>query len=104
MKCLPLWHDTLDLMPSYLLLRHPSANRVYAGEAAALTAAELEITAPFASGIGQAEVAEVMPTPWGATSWRRSHGSRRRSRCSSVLATCCGPSAFPRSISWTTTW
>ena len=59
MKCLPPRHDTLDLMPSYLLLRHPSANRVYAGEAAALTAAELEITASFASGIGQAEVAGV---------------------------------------------
>lgn len=58
-KCLSPCHDTLDLMPSYLLLRHPSANRVYAGEAAALTAAELEITAPFASGIGQAEVAGV---------------------------------------------
>ena len=46
-------------MSSYLLLRNPSANRVYAGEAAALTAAELEITAPFVSGIAQAEVAGV---------------------------------------------
>ncbi len=46
-------------MSSYLLLRHPSANRVYAGEAASLTAAELEITAPFASDIEQTEVAGV---------------------------------------------
>ena len=44
-------------MSLYLLLRNPSANRVYAGEAAALTAAELEITAPFVSEITQAEVA-----------------------------------------------
>ncbi|MBB1586184.1 MAG: site-specific DNA-methyltransferase [Propionibacterium sp.] len=46
-------------MSSYLLLRNPSANRVYAGEAATLTAAELEITAPFVSEITQAEVAGV---------------------------------------------
>ena len=46
-------------MSSYLLLRHPSANRVYAGEAAQLTAAELELTAPFVSEVGQAEVAGV---------------------------------------------
>ncbi len=46
-------------MSSYLLLRNPSANRVYAGEAAPLTAAELELTAPFASEIEQASVAGV---------------------------------------------
>ena len=46
-------------MSSYLLLRNPSANRVYAGEAGALSAAELEITAPFVSEITQAEVAGV---------------------------------------------
>lgn len=46
-------------MPRYLILRTPSANRVYAGEAGPLTAAELELTAPFASGIGQAEVAGI---------------------------------------------
>ncbi len=34
-------------MSSYLLLRNPSANRVYAGEAATLTAAELEIKDTF---------------------------------------------------------
>ncbi len=41
------------------MLRSPSANRVYAGEAAALTAAELEITAPFASGCTEADVAGI---------------------------------------------
>ncbi|MDO5094514.1 MAG: site-specific DNA-methyltransferase [Propionibacteriaceae bacterium] len=46
-------------MSSYLLLRHPSANRVYAGEAAQLTAAELELTAPFAAEVGSTEVAGV---------------------------------------------
>ena len=46
-------------MSSYLLLRNPSANRVYAGEAAALTAAELEITAPFVSEVTQVELAGV---------------------------------------------
>ena len=35
-------------MPRYLMLRTPSANRVYAGESGPLTVAELEITAPFA--------------------------------------------------------
>lgn len=46
-------------MSSYLLLRNPSANRVYAGEAAALTAAELEITAPFVAEVEQVELAGV---------------------------------------------
>ncbi|MCC2594417.1 site-specific DNA-methyltransferase [Tessaracoccus sp. OS52] len=46
-------------MPDYLLLRSPSANRVYAGEAATLSVAELEITAPFVSGAADAEIAGV---------------------------------------------
>lgn len=46
-------------MPSYLMLRTPSANRVYAGEAAALTVAELRITAPFAIAVEEREVAGV---------------------------------------------
>ena len=39
-------------MPRYLVLRTPSANRVYAGESGPLSAAELELTAPFAAEIG----------------------------------------------------
>lgn len=46
-------------MARYLLLRSPSANRVYAGESAALSAAELELTAPFASQIEQLDLAGV---------------------------------------------
>ena len=46
-------------MPRYLMLRTPSANRVYAGESGPLTAAELEITAPWASDIADVEVAGV---------------------------------------------
>lgn len=46
-------------MPRYLMLRTPSANRVYAGESGPLTAAELEITAPFASVIAEEELAGV---------------------------------------------
>lgn len=46
-------------MPRYLMLRTPSANRVYAGESGPLTAAELEITAPFATGIAEEELAGV---------------------------------------------
>lgn len=41
------------------MLRNPSANRVYAGESAALTAAELELTAGFASDIVETTVAGV---------------------------------------------
>lgn len=41
------------------MLRHPSANRVYAGEQAALSAAELEITCPFANGITETTLAGV---------------------------------------------
>lgn len=52
-----LWET--EPMPRYLMLRTPSANRVYAGEAGPLTAAELHLTAPFASGIGDTEVAGV---------------------------------------------
>lgn len=46
-------------MPDLLLLRTPSANRVYAGEAAALSAAELEICAPFAHTITDSDLAGV---------------------------------------------
>jgi len=46
-------------MASYLMLRSPSANRTYAGEAAKLSAAELELTAPFASEIGPVRLAGV---------------------------------------------
>ncbi|HJE50635.1 MAG TPA: site-specific DNA-methyltransferase [Tessaracoccus flavescens] len=46
-------------MPRYLLLRTPSANRVYAGESGPLTAAELTITAPFAREVADTELAGV---------------------------------------------
>lgn len=46
-------------MPEFLLLRSPSANRVYAGEAAALSVAELAITAPSASTASDETVAGV---------------------------------------------
>ncbi|MDO5736024.1 MAG: site-specific DNA-methyltransferase [Propionibacteriaceae bacterium] len=46
-------------MPDLLLLRTPSANRVYAGEAAALSAAELEICAPFTRDIADVDLAGV---------------------------------------------
>lgn len=46
-------------MPRYLMLRTPSANRVYAGESGPLTAAELELTAPFAREIADVDVAGV---------------------------------------------
>ena len=46
-------------MPDLLLLRTPSANRVYAGESAALSAAELEICAPFARDIADQDLAGV---------------------------------------------
>lgn len=46
-------------MSRYLMLRTPSANRVYAGEAAPLTAAELELTAPFARDIADVDIAGV---------------------------------------------
>ncbi|MDO5677639.1 MAG: hypothetical protein Q4G35_09075, partial [Propionibacteriaceae bacterium] len=46
-------------MPRYLMLRTPSANRVYAGESGPMTAAELEITAPFATEIAEEELAGV---------------------------------------------
>lgn len=46
-------------MPRYLMLRTPSANRVYAGESGPLTVAELEITAPFAREVSDVELAGV---------------------------------------------
>lgn len=41
------------------MLRHPSANRVYAGEATTLSVAELELTASFATNCGDTELAGV---------------------------------------------
>lgn len=38
-------------MPTYQLLRNPSANRVFGGEVARLGAAELQITAPFVTDV-----------------------------------------------------
>ena len=52
-------HGTLMRMPRFVVLRTPSANRVYAGEASALTAAELELTCPFAQEVTQEEIAGV---------------------------------------------
>ncbi|MEO7589344.1 MAG: site-specific DNA-methyltransferase [Arachnia sp.] len=46
-------------MPELLLLRTPSANRVYAGEAAALSAAELEICAPLVRDVADQELAGI---------------------------------------------
>ena len=46
-------------MPRYLMLRTPSANRVYAGESGPLTAAELGLTAPFAADIDDVTLAGV---------------------------------------------
>lgn len=46
-------------MTSHLLLRSPSANRVYAGEAAALSVAEFVLTAPFAREVTDVDVAGV---------------------------------------------
>lgn len=46
-------------MPRYLMLRTPSANRVYAGEAGPLSAAELQITVPMAQGVEDVEIGGV---------------------------------------------
>ena len=46
-------------MPRFLMLRTPSANRVYAGESGPLTAAELTITAPTLTEIDTVEIAGV---------------------------------------------
>ncbi len=46
-------------MPTYLLLLAPSANRVYAGEAAKLVASELAICLPSAGSVSPVEVAGV---------------------------------------------
>lgn len=43
----------------YLLLRSPSANRVYTDEASALAASELAVTAPFASDIEATNIAGI---------------------------------------------
>lgn len=53
-------------MPEFLLLRSPSANRVYAGEAAALSAAELQVTAPFATDAAEEDLAGVGYLAFGA--------------------------------------
>ncbi|MDO4784494.1 MAG: site-specific DNA-methyltransferase [Propionibacteriaceae bacterium] len=46
-------------MTDYLLLRSPSANRVYTDESAGLAAAELAVTSPTASGIEPVTLAGV---------------------------------------------
>ncbi len=46
-------------MSTCLMMLAPSANRVYAGESARLSAAELELTADFASEVGSTTVAGV---------------------------------------------
>lgn len=46
-------------MPEHLMLLAPSANRVYAGEAATLARSELEVSAPFVRDVTPAQVAGV---------------------------------------------
>ena len=46
-------------MQRYVMLRNPSSNRVYAGESARLSAAELHSTAAFASGIDDETIAGI---------------------------------------------
>lgn len=53
-------------MPDFLLLRSPSANRVYNAEAGSLGVAELELTAPFAKGCAEEELAGVDYLAFGA--------------------------------------
>nr|WP_203568929.1 site-specific DNA-methyltransferase [Aestuariimicrobium ganziense] len=47
-------------MPRYSLLLAPAANRVYAGESAALTASELALTAAFAREVAPTTIAGVV--------------------------------------------
>lgn len=70
-------------MPRYLMLRTPSANRVYAGESGPLTAAELEITAPFASAISDVEIAGVSYLGFEAATLPEAHREvvARQSAC-----------------------
>ena len=53
-------------MPRYALLLRPSANRVYAGESAALTLAELEVfsSAALDGGIGEIAGAAIGGVPY----------------------------------------
>jgi len=53
----PAWED--GRVPKNLMLLAPSANRVYAGEAAHLAASELELSAPFARDVAPVTVAGV---------------------------------------------
>lgn len=46
-------------MHRYVMLRNPSSNRVYAGESAKLSAAELRATAAFASEIAEESIAGI---------------------------------------------
>ncbi|MEZ5087519.1 MAG: site-specific DNA-methyltransferase [Tessaracoccus sp.] len=46
-------------MPRYVMLRNPSANRVYAGESAKLSAAELRNTAAFVSDVSEETLAGI---------------------------------------------
>jgi 16S rRNA G966 N2-methylase RsmD len=70
-------------MSRYLMLRTPSANRVYAGEAGPLTAAELELTAGFAREVGEADVAGVGYLSFEADSLEEGHleAIARQSAC-----------------------
>lgn len=70
-------------MPRYLMLRTPSANRVYAGESVSLTAAELEITAPFAHEITDAHLAGVSYLGFEAAALGEAHleAIARQSAC-----------------------
>lgn len=60
-------------MPRYLMLRTPSANRVYAGEAGPLTAAELGLTGTFASEIAEEELAHVGYLGFSASPLEEAH-------------------------------
>jgi hypothetical protein len=87
-------------MSRYLMLRTPSANRVYAGEAGPLTAAELELTARFAREVSEADVAGIGYQSFEADALAAGHLA---SRCSRPTATCCAPSRSRRRSSSTTT-
>ena len=54
-------------MTGYLLLRSPSANRVYTDESAGLAASELAVTAAFASGVEPLTLAGVSYLGFSAT-------------------------------------
>ncbi|MFT3887896.1 MAG: site-specific DNA-methyltransferase [Arachnia sp.] len=88
-------------MSRYLMLRTPSANRVYAGEAGPLTAAELELTARFAREVEEADVAGVGYLSFEADELAEGHleAIARQSACFALFADEGGllrPVALPR--------